>query len=370
MAGDVAAGAVTGPGRGVRVASAADDAGIRELLRRSVIPGAVRVAFTREPAYAAGAGLAGGEDATVVFEHDGRVAALGRCTVRTVWRNGRLCLAAYLSELRADPGVRGAVAGLRDGFARLADWAVERGAEGFYTTIVDDNARARAVLERGGRLGLPVYRPAASLVTLVAPVTRVEPGRAEPPPDAVELQTFLAGQAPLAHLSLPWTSGAWSALAAHGIGPADFAVARRAGRVVAVAGVWDQRAFRQTVIDGLSGALGALRPVVNRVRRWRGLPDVPAPGAVMPLASVLAAAVPDARDWAAVWSEVGRLARRRGVEWVSMTFDRRDPAVAVVRRLVGPREYASTLYDVAWRDRPSWADGWDARMFRPDAGLL
>ena len=118
---------------------------------------------------------------------------------------------------------------------------------------------------------------------------RAASGSAEPTPDAGELQAFLAEQAPLTHLSLPWTSGAWSALSTHGPGPADFAVVRREGRVVAAAGVWDQRAFRQTVIDGLSGAMGLLRPVGNVLRAWRGLPEVPGPGAVMPLASVLSA---------------------------------------------------------------------------------
>jgi hypothetical protein len=116
--------------------------------------------------------------------------------------------------------------------------------------------------------------------------------------------------------------------------------------------------------------MGVLRPVVNRVRAWRRLPPVPGPGAVMPLGSLVSATVPDERDWAPVLSRVCQVARRRGVEWIALTLDRRDPALPALGRLLRPRVYASTLYDVAWRGRPSWHEAWDARPFRPDAGFL
>ena len=47
---------------GVALATPADEADVRALLRNTVMPGAVRVAFTREPDYFAGEGLAGAVD--------------------------------------------------------------------------------------------------------------------------------------------------------------------------------------------------------------------------------------------------------------------------------------------------------------------
>ena len=62
MAGRTAAGELTGDrdprAEGVTPFAPEDDAALRALLRASVVPGAVRVAFTREPRYAAGEGLA------------------------------------------------------------------------------------------------------------------------------------------------------------------------------------------------------------------------------------------------------------------------------------------------------------------------
>ena len=61
------------PARVIDLASRRDDGELRALLRRSVIPGAVRIAFTREPDYFAAQALAGAEDVTVVSRHDGRL---------------------------------------------------------------------------------------------------------------------------------------------------------------------------------------------------------------------------------------------------------------------------------------------------------
>ena len=125
----------------VRFATAADDAGLRALLRRCVVPGAARVAFTREPSYEAGTGVADADDATVLFDRDGSVVAMGRCSTRAVHRNGVLRRIGYLAELRVDPAERVSGRNLREGFGRLAERAAQAGAEGFVTCIADDNIR-------------------------------------------------------------------------------------------------------------------------------------------------------------------------------------------------------------------------------------
>ena len=65
----------------VAVAEPEDDAGLRRLLRESVIPGAVRVAFTREPDYFAAAGLAGAGDVTIVARRGSRVIGSGHGSI-------------------------------------------------------------------------------------------------------------------------------------------------------------------------------------------------------------------------------------------------------------------------------------------------
>jgi hypothetical protein len=356
------------------LATRADDGEMRALLRRAVIPGAVRVAFTREPEFAAGEGLAGAEDATVVARSGTHLVGMGRSSVHTLHRNGRVQRIGYLGALRVDPGTPASPRLIRRGYALLAERAST--VDGFFTSIAVDNVRGRRVLEHGGRFGLPVYRPLASLVTLVAPVARA----ARPDPAAEssrcradergELTAFLAARATEAHLTLSWDDRRWASLATHGITPQDFVVVRRGGRIVAAAAVWDQRSFRQTVIDGYAGVLRLARPLVNVVRAVARRPVLPSPGSVLAQGTLLGAATTEAADWAALWRAVNARAVAMGLQWVVLARDARDAHLPAMRALVRAREYHTTLYDVAWRDRPTWSDAWDARVFRPEAGLL
>ena len=67
---------------GFALAETRDDAEVRALLRRSVMPGAVHVAFTREPDYFAGEGLAGAVDRTLVHRRDARLDGVARLRQR------------------------------------------------------------------------------------------------------------------------------------------------------------------------------------------------------------------------------------------------------------------------------------------------
>jgi hypothetical protein len=379
----------TVPTDGVRLATPADDAALRALLRRAVMPGAVQVAFTREPSYAAGQGVAGATDATVVWQRDGALTAMGRCSVRTLHRNGTPTRVAYLGELRFDPTRPTSARGMRDGYAALAEFAAAAGAEGCFTSIAEDNARARRVLENGGRLGLPAYRPLYRLVTLLAPLRRrglvraprgahdsqhdsqhaaQGDGASAPPID--ELTGFLESHARRAQLSLTWDAARWQSLAAHGIRPADFVVVRANGGIVAAAAVWDQRAFRQTVIAGYDGVLGHVRPAVNAMRALTGAPRLPTPGESLAQGSLLGATVASPEHWPALWRAAQVCGAARGLSWLALARDAEDAELPVLRHLLRPREYRTTLYDVLWRDRPAWREPWHVGIARPEVALL
>lgn len=355
-----------------------DDAALRALLRRSVVPGAVRLAFTREPSYALGEGIAEGRDHLVVARRGAAIVGMGRCSVRTLYRNGGLHPVAYLGELRVEASSRRGAALLRDGYRVLADSVAAEGIGACFTSIADDNERARTVLGHGARLGLPRYAPIARLVTLVAPVTRgattAAGGRGGHCHQVVEagidaIAGFVARGAAQHHLALPWSATHVAALAAHGVAPADFLVLERDGAIAAAAAVWDQRPFRQVRIDGYGGALRWTRPLANLTLRLSGRPALPAPGAVLPQAALLGATVATPDDWRALWPAVARAAARRGVQWLTVARDARDPELPVLRALLHAREYHTTLYDVALGGARA-ADAWDDRLVRPEVGLL
>lgn len=359
---------------GVGLATRADEAEVRALLRSTVMDGAVRVAFTREPDYFAGEGLAGALDRTTIVRAPGRADAMGRLSLHTLHRNGAARRIGYLGELRLAPEVPNAVRRLRDGYAFLKDHFIADGAEGCFTSVAAENHRARRVLEHGGRLGLPTYVPIADLETRLAPVhraLRAKPlAHADTVVDRDELTAFLEHHARAAHLAPTWDDARWTALAVHGIGPSHFVVVRARGRMVAAAAVWDQRAFRQTLICGYQGALRWSRPFLNVLARAGLAPSLPAPGTVVRQASVLGAAVDHDRHWPTLWSALRAAAAPRGIEWLIIARAAGDPQLEALRRVVGGRAYRTRLYAVRWPDAPAFTDAWDSRPFRPEVALL
>ena len=286
---------------GVTIAGPADERELRSLLRTSVMPGAVRVALTREPDFFAGDGLAGADDVTLVARRKGRVVGMGRCSVLPLHRNGTPATIGYLGALRITSGTRESARLLRDGYQLLARHYAGSPVECFFTSIATGNERARHVLEQGGRLGLPTYLPMCALVTLVAPIGRNTSGVHTEAACEAELCEFLQRGARDAHLTLTWDHAQWNALGIHGVTVSDFAVVRRDGEITAAAAVWNQRGFRQTVIDGYSGALHTFLPLVNGLQAWRGLPALPAPGSVLAQGALLGATVNDPDDWPRLW---------------------------------------------------------------------
>jgi len=352
----------------VSVADRTDDASLRRLMRESVIPGAVRVAFTREPDYFAADGLAGAEDVTVVARRDGLVTGTGRCSIYSLMRNGVPRCIGYLGLLRVADGTSASARLLREGYELLGREVLPR-ADGFFTSIAADNVRARRVLELGGRLGLPAYYPLCDLETLIAPVIRTGLPVEEHPSDS-ELGDFLAEHARQFQLTLAWDVGLWTDLRKHNMSVRDFAVVRRDGRIAAAAAVWDQRAFRQTVVDGYEGMFGTFRPVVNAVSALWRRPQLPLPGTVLAQGSILGASVRDARDWPALWRQLQQRAAARGLSWLAISRDARDSELPLLKSLTRGRAYRTTLYEVVWAGAPRWSDPWDARFFRPEVSLL
>ena len=381
MAGPSVAGELT-PGRSSRrtssfaVATPADDADLRALMQRTPMEGAVRVAFTREPDYFAGEGLAGADDCTWVHRDGDQIDGLGRLSVSRLHRNGVVRRIGYLAELRADPQARArgvAARHLREAYALTRDYVITNDVDGCFTSIAADNVRARRVLEYGGRLGIPTYTAVADLVTLAIPVG--QPARNAPAPSPVaedrdELTHFLERHAARSQLAPRWGDDLWLALRRHGVGAHDFRVVREGGRIVAAGAVWDQRPFRQVVVQGYSGALNWARPLVNALARVGVAPPLPAPGSVLPQGAILGGAVDEPRHWAPLLRVLRAVASERALTWLLIGRDARDPGLDVLRRLRTAREYHTRLYDVRWPDVRSFSDAWNDLPFRPEVALL
>lgn len=345
-------------------ASAADDEEIRGLLRAVPMNGTMKIGFSREPSYFACSAPAGIAEETLLARRDGALISVGAWSVRDVWLYGEQARVGYLQGLRMKAG---SMRILRGGYAELAERVAAIPVAGWFTSVDADNARARRIFESRAS-GLPRYRKIADYLTRVAPVPRrgaVVNNMGVESRD--ELTDFLQRESSRHDLALTWDDARWRGLERSGFTADDIVAVRRAGRIVAAAGLWDQSAWKQVIVHGYPRWL---KPVMRVGAACLGLPRLPHEGACVPLASVFPFAV--AEDCEGVMSELWRgvetMARARGIEWLTLGLDATDPLWQRIRR-VGI-SYRTILFSVGCGGFPErWLES-GVRMFRPECATL
>lgn len=351
------------------IATRADDAAIRRLLRENPMRGAVSVGFEREPDYFRGADLAGGMDETIVAFSESRLVCMGRCTTRECWLNGAPRRVGYLGELRLDATARGRFSILCDGYGFFHASQRDDPPELYFTSIAADNDRARRLLESGVR-GLPGYDFLGELDTLLVAVPRRpraaklrdEIATAERIPDLLRV---LNEHARRHQLAAAWTPENLLALERHGLPLERFLLALDGGEVVACGALWDQRLFRQTVIHGYSRPLAFARPLVEFFTGIR----LPRAGSVLAHAFLSPFAFADGHDALLPDFIPGffPLAARLGVDFLTLALPAKHPQLAALRRRFSTRSWRSRLYRVNF---PGQHSPEVSGTFSPDVALL
>ncbi|MEO6784675.1 MAG: hypothetical protein ABI318_00975 [Chthoniobacteraceae bacterium] len=335
--------------------------------------GAIELTFEREPEYFRGTKLAGGEDETIVAFENARLVCMGRCTRRDCWVNGVAMRVGYLAELRLDAAARGRFLIVRDGYRYFHERQLENPADLHFTSIAADNDHARRLLESGAR-GLPRYGFLAELDTLLIAVPR----RARPanlrvgtatPERVPAILSLLNDHARRHQLAAVWTDESLRSLTAQGLPSDRILVALDGDAVVACGALWDQRAFRQTVIRGYSRALSIARPFVNAASHIFGTPRLPAAGSALAHAFLSPLAFAEgAGDLLPEFIEAFfPLAQRSGVEFLTLALPADDARLPALRRRFSTRTWRSRLYRVDWPEQPAVkVEG----TFLPDVALL
>ena len=355
------------------VAGDADEADIRRLLRESPMRGAVSVTFEREPDYFRGADLAGGKDQTIVAYENGHLVCMGRCTQRECWVDGRATPVGYLAELRLDSEARRRFAIVREGYRFFRELQSDTL---HFTSIASDNDRARRLLENGAR-GMPTYGFLGELVTLLIavprrprlPKLRVEPATTAHIP---ALLRVLNQHGRRYQFATVWTAERLHSLARHGLPLERFLIAMDGGEIIACGALWDQRCFRQTVIQGYAGALGLGRPWLNVANRILGRPHLPPPGTALAQAFLSPLALRDGAE--ALLPELVEaffpLASKLGIEWLTLALPAGDARLSVLRRKFFTRAWPSRLYRVSWSEQSAFEFVSPEKRFLPEVALL
>lgn len=322
----------------VRLYRPSDDADLVRLAA-APMPGWVRLRYDYASGYAAAEALKGNCEIVVVEDPDGGIAGCGTRSTRLLYLDGELQRVGYLSGLRSFPGARRGW-GLFRGFRAIADLEKAAPNELTFTTILDDNPEARALLT-SARAGLPKYCPHGRIVTYALGALRgEEPERA--PFD--ELKDFYARESPRRQLFPVFDTAL-----PPGLSTGDFFCIRRGGRIVAAGAVWNHGDRRRIVVDGYDWRIRFLRPALNAVFAVSGSPRLPSPGGEF-ACSHLAYAIAE-NDDPSFFAELVDAARRicRGRSLV-LSLHSDDPLARVAEKLRGWR-YGSEFMTVEFDGR-------------------
>lgn len=344
----------------LRPAGPADDAGILALVGAPQPSTGLTLGFERAPSYFLSAHVSHESPEVVVATarngHDDVVGVfnIGR---RQVYVNGTCRDVAYVGDMRLAPAHQGGR--LLVYFNRILR---ERLGEGgwYQTVILRENQRSQGTFAQGGRAGLPVYHPHAAVVTSTVTACRlpVAPGltvRAATAADVPAMNAFVAAMA--AHYQFLPAYDFSGVL--HGVpyyrdlAIGDFQLVFRDGVLVALGGLWRQKAFKQTRVLAYQPALALLRPFWNLWARWRGGLRLPVAGGLIDyvMAHSPLSAPDDLPAFGTLLAALWRKLQLQGGHALCLSLAENDPRRDVLRHCsqhaITGQHYLATYSDAA-----------------------
>jgi hypothetical protein len=346
--------------------------------------GYVQVSFRREPGFFAAGVVEGPYRQTLVARDGQRLAAMGCRSVRDRYVNGQPMPIGYLSGLRLRPEYRGSGL-LGRGYRFLHDLHRDGRTKLYLTTIAAGNDMAAGLLT-SARTWLPRYYDAGRYCTFVMPACRSQHDQHSVTADC-QIRRAVAADLPALLQLLSDTGcrrqffpcyqpndfcrdeGTFRDLPAENIW-----LAERRGQLIGSLAAWDQRGFRQSVVEGYRGWLRRLRPAYNVWARIRRQPRLPAPHNLFPFITAALPVVVNnelAVFRALLTHMLDELAgcRRDEPQFVLLGLHERDALTPVAKQLA-TQVYYTRLYHVCWQDGEPLREKLDARPPYLELGSL
>jgi hypothetical protein len=354
------------------LATQSDDPDIRRLLAANPIPGQITLAYEREPDYFLGCGPMGHFCQVVVGRHraNDELVGLACRATRPMFVNGQIEEVGYLSQLRIAQDYQGMWL-VQTGYRYLGQLHADGRVAGYLTTIIEGNTQAIGILVEKARKSLPSYREIQRLCTLALILRRPKPLPASPyelsrgsKRELGAIVEFLRTSGPAKQFYPLYTEADFeNSSITLGFQLEDFILAWHKGRLAGVIGLWDQSAYKQTVVKSYHGRLSRLRPLYNAGLRLIGARPLTAPGCQIRFAyaSFICTAENDPEIFKLLLQALYNLAATRGYAYLMVGLAHNDPLLAVARRYLHLL-YASRLYTVCWPDGAAWHEGLDRRI--------
>jgi hypothetical protein len=337
----------------IQLATAADDAAIRGLLRREPVPGRIAISYEREPEFAIGCDATGENPTVLVARHveSGETVGVACRSEREVYVNGKPVRLGYLGQLRVDRRYRGRWLVSR-GYSVLKSLHDRDPLPAYLAAVTAENREAEGILVERPRRMFPAFHAVGEYCTFALRVRR-GPAVQMATANGTEVAQFLQAHGSRRQFFPVWTESKLMALGRLGLQFEDIRVVRRGGAIAGVMAVWDQSAYKQNVVRAYSGWMRVAAALSRRL-----------PRVGEEIRSAYAALVCVADDDVTVFRElvagVMHAAAERGLEYLLLGLDVRDP-LEPAARMFPHVLYRSRLFLAEWPEGGHLHDRLDGR---------
>jgi hypothetical protein len=273
------------------LATTADDADLRRLLRVNPLPGEICLSYEREPSYWAASVLDGPLHQTLVARsQDGCVVGMGSRSVRELYVNGKPSAVGYMSQMRVDPNFAWGAAlpkVLAQGWRFYRQLHQDRRTPYYLASLVTGDSVAWRMMN-AGLPDWPTLNPVGNLRTYALHMRRARPLprlahglclRRATPEDAHTIANCLARNHSRHQFAPVWSPESLVALTQlTDLDWRDFWLVERDAQVVGTLARWNQRRLKQSVVRGYAGVLRWAWPWVNLTARVGVAPRLPSIG--------------------------------------------------------------------------------------------
>lgn len=367
----------------IRLAHAEDDNGLRRILRENPMQGEISLSFEREPDYFAAAQVEAPDNQIVVAEDldTNRIVGLGARSIRPLYVNGEVRQLGYLSQFRIDQDYRAMRRGLTKAWKLLKELHQDGKSPYYYTSIIEDNLPARRLLTRG-LPGLPRYIEYARMHTLAITSRKIK--RPITPPEGVEISRgnsvgkeaileCLRRNLPRYQFAPHWDNSLlFDSELTPGLTPGDFVVVSKEGAVLGCAALWDQGAFKQTIVRGYSRRVTCFRWLINLLAPLSGLPYLPPLNSKIKHAylSHLAIEQDNQELFRVLLRTIFNDAVAQGYRYFMLGLCDNHPFLEQTQKQYSHVDYRSILYLVTWDLDHDPKLGLDDRLPGPEIAIL
>jgi hypothetical protein len=363
------------------LADARTEGQFRQMLRENPLAGRINVLLTREPDAFHAAAISGDVyELMLAYDRETRELLGGGARFEfDAYINGEAMCIGYLGELRVHGGLRQRRRMLLNAYRAMRERHQRGRAPIYITTIISDNVSTRRLLE-AGLSDMPTYQPVEELLTLTIPAKQAASLRVP----RLEVEQCGADQLGELAARLDRTGRAhqfhpvWSTRTlmspqrCRGIRAQDFHIIRQDAGIRGACCLWDQRAFKQTVVSGYSQQLARVRPFFNVVAPLLRQPRLPPKGRELQGAFLSHLSIDEGDEGAllALVRQAARHAIPRGIDYLMVGLAARDPLAKVLEKKLYCHRYASMIYLVYWDDGRDIASTIDDRIPHPEVAIL